>query len=105
MDSVREHAPAGGLGRGICNGFQILLEMGLLPGVMLVNRQLQFICRDVFLKVENTSTPFTSEYRPDAVITFPIAHGMGNYFAEPATVERLERNHQVVLRYCDARGQ
>ena len=105
MAGVREHAARGGLVLGICNGFQVLTDSGLLPGVLLVNRSLRFICRDVFVRVETGATAFTSAYPKGAVIRLPIAHGMGNYHADTATLDRLEREGRVALRYCDARGK
>lgn len=105
MQGVREHAARGGLVLGICNGFQVLTEAGLLPGVLLVNRSLRFTCRDVHLKVETGTTPFTSAFPRGAVVTMPVAHGMGNYFADDETLDRLEGEARVVLRYCDARGR
>jgi phosphoribosylformylglycinamidine synthase len=85
---------------GICNGFQVLVEAGLLPGALLRNRVLEFRCRWVGLRVERTDTPFTNAYAPGEIIRMPIAHGEGRYYADPATLERLEANGQVVLRYC-----
>lgn len=105
MQGVREHAAAGRLVLGICNGFQILVESGLLPGVLLENKSLRFMCKDAYLKVETGTTAFTSEFPRGAVIRLPIAHGMGNYFADGETLDRLEANGQVVLRYCDAKGR
>lgn len=105
MQGVREHAQAGRLVLGICNGFQVLVESGLLPGVLLENTSLRFICKDVYLKVETGSTAFTSAFSRGAVIRLPIAHGMGNYFADPETLDLLEANGQVVLRYCDVKGR
>lgn len=86
---------------GICNGFQILCESGLLPGVLLRNERLKFICRSVDLKVENTNTVFTRLYEKGRTISMPIAHGEGNYFAAPEEIERIEGNGQVVFRYED----
>ena len=105
MAGVTAHAEGGGLVLGICNGFQVLVESGLLPGVLLENRSLKFICKDVHVKVETGTTPFTSAFPKGAVIRLPIAHGMGNYFADAPTLDRLEAQGQVVLRYCDARGR
>ena len=100
MRAVQGHADAGGLVLGICNGFQVLVEAGLLPGALLRNRVLEFRCRWVGLRVERTDTPFTNAYAPGEIIRMPIAHGEGRYYADPATLERLEANRQVVLRYC-----
>jgi phosphoribosylformylglycinamidine synthase len=102
-DVVRK--AAGGLPvLGICNGFQILTEVGLLPGALMRNAGLKFMCRDVFLRVERTDTRFTSQYSAGQVIRVPIANGDGNYFADPATLERLEADGRVLFRYCDADG-
>ena len=105
MQAVRTFANAGGPVLGICNGFQVLLEAGMLPGAMLRNRSLKFQCEHVFLRVEQTDTPFTIACRPGQVLRIPIAHGEGNYYAEPEVVERLEKNRQVVFRYTTATGE
>lgn len=105
MEKVADFALSGGLVLGICNGFQILLEAGLLPGAMLKNDCLQFRCQDVHLKVENNRTPFTNEYHQGEVIKMPIAHGEGNYYVSPEILKSLEENNQVVFRYCSARGE
>ena len=105
MAAVIRFAEAGGLVLGICNGFQILLEAGLLPGAMLRNRSLSFICRDVHVRVENTATPFTGCCKPGQVLTLPIAHAEGNYYTDPATLSSLKARKQVVFRYCTADGQ
>ena len=89
---------------GICNGFQILTEAGLLPGVLMRNAGLKFICRDVFLKVENNSTIFTSRYRKGQIVRIPIAHHDGNYFADPKTLDQLETENRIAFRYCMADG-
>lgn len=104
MKSVIEFARRGGWVLGICNGFQILLEAGLLPGALLRNAGMHFVCKDVFLKVENTQTPFTRLYAQDEAIRIPVAHGDGNYFIEPDGLEKLRQNGQIVFRYCDAGG-
>ncbi len=104
MQEVKRFAAAGGPVLGICNGFQVLLEAGLLPGAMLRNRNLHFRCEHVHVRVEQTDTPFTLECGPSQRLRIPIAHGEGNYYAEPAVVERLERNRQVVFRYVTAAG-
>lgn len=104
MREVAAFAADGGLVIGICNGFQILVEAGLLPGVLLRNVSLRFVCRHVHLRVENAFTPFTGEYAPGEVLTVPIAHGDGNYVVDPETLSVLEQNGQVVFRYCDAAG-
>jgi phosphoribosylformylglycinamidine synthase I len=90
---------------GICNGFQVLLEAGMLPGAMLRNRSLKFQCEHVFVRVEQTDTPFTMACRPGQVLRIPIAHGEGNYYAEAEVVDRLERNRQVIFRYATAGGE
>ncbi|MDA2912789.1 phosphoribosylformylglycinamidine synthase subunit PurQ [Acidobacteriia bacterium AH_259_A11_L15] len=105
MGAVKKFAARGGLVLGICNGFQILLEAGLLPGAMLRNRRLKFLCRFVHLRVEATDTPFSSACQMGQVLKFPIAHMEGNYFAEPATLKELEANHQVVFRYATPGGE
>ena len=104
MRSVARFARRGGLVLGICNGFQILLEAGLLPGAMLRNRGLKFRCEHVHVRVEQTDTPFTLACRPRQVLRLPIAHGEGNYFTTPDVLHTLEQNRQVVFRYVDAAG-
>jgi phosphoribosylformylglycinamidine synthase subunit PurQ / glutaminase len=105
MREVAAFADRGGPVLGICNGFQILLEAGLLPGAMLRNRSLKYQCEHVHLRVEQTDTPFTSAARPGQVLRIPIGHGEGNYYAPPETIARLEANRQVVLRYTDPQGR
>lgn len=105
MKSVIDFANNGGIVIGICNGFQILCEAGLLPGVLLKNKSLKFICDNVYLKVENNCTIFTSEYKAGEVIVIPIAHGDGQYFADPETISKIEENRQVVFRYCSKDGE
>jgi phosphoribosylformylglycinamidine synthase I len=104
MDAVRSFASGGGPVLGICNGFQILLEAGLLPGAMLRNRGLKFRCEHVHVRVEQTDTPFTFACRPEQVLRIPIAHGEGNYFTTPDELRRLEQNRQIVFRYVNASG-
>lgn len=104
MDAVRAHAAAGGLVLGVCNGFQILCESGLLPGVLMRNARLRFICRDVYLRVERSGTPFTRGYNAGQVIRVPVAHGEGNYTADEETLKRLEGEGRVLYRYCAADG-
>ncbi len=104
MRDVQSFAARGGPVLGICNGFQILLEAGMLPGAMLRNRDLKFLCQHVHVRVEQTDTPFTSACRKGQVLRIPIAHGEGNYFAEPDVLARLEANRQIVFRYTDADG-
>jgi phosphoribosylformylglycinamidine synthase len=105
MRSVTRFAEAGGLVLGICNGFQILLEAGLLPGAMLRNASLEFRCQWTHLRVENAATPFTRACAPGQVLRVPISHGEGNYFADDATLAELEASGQVLLRYCEPDGQ
>jgi phosphoribosylformylglycinamidine synthase len=105
MKAVQQFAAAGGPVLGICNGFQVLLEAGLLPGAMLRNRSLQYQCEHVYVKVEQTDTPFTGACAPGQVLRIPIAHGEGNYYAEPDVIDRLERNRQIVFRYSTADGR
>jgi phosphoribosylformylglycinamidine synthase subunit PurQ / glutaminase len=105
MAAVRAHAEKDGLVLGVCNGFQILCEAGLLPGALLRNAGLKFICRDVFMRVERSDTPFTRGYNAGQVIRVPTAHGEGNYFASSETLERLEGEGRVLFRYTDADGK
>jgi phosphoribosylformylglycinamidine synthase subunit PurQ / glutaminase len=105
MAAVRAFAEAGGPVLGICNGFQILCESGLLPGALVRNRDLHFLCEHVHLRVQGASTPFTQAVPADTVLRIPIAHGEGCYFADDATLAELERNGQIVVRYCDAAGE
>lgn len=105
MRSVKEFARGGGLVLGICNGFQILCEAGLLPGALLRNRNLRFICEYINVRVERTDTPFTSACTEGQVLHVPIAHGEGNYFCDPQTLDELERERQIVFRYCNAEGE
>ena len=104
MDAVRDFAAKGGLVLGVCNGFQILCESGLLPGVLMRNQQLRFICRDVYLRVERSDTPFTRGYNAGQVIRVPVAHGEGNYIADGETVARLEGEGRVLFRYAAPDG-
>jgi phosphoribosylformylglycinamidine synthase len=105
MESIRKHAAAGGLVLGICNGFQVLAEAGLLPGALMRNEHLRFVCRDVHLRVETTSTHFTSAFEQGELLTAPVAHGEGNFYADDATLDELERNDQIVFRYVDRDGR
>ena len=100
MDAVRAFAADGGLVLGVCNGFQILCESGLLPGILMRNAQLKFICHDVHLRVERSDTPFTRGYNAGQVIRVPVAHGEGNYAADEETIGRLEGEGRVLYRYC-----
>jgi phosphoribosylformylglycinamidine synthase len=104
MDAVRAHAERGGLVIGICNGFQILVESGLLPGVLLRNSHLKFVCRAQHLRVERNDTAFTRLYKKDQVIEVAVAHGDGNYLADAETLKRIEGEGRVAFRYCDAAG-
>lgn len=105
MQAVKEFAAQGGFVLGICNGFQILLEAGLLPGAMMVNASLKFCCRDTYVRVENNRTPFTCLCQPGQVLRFPVAHYAGNYFLEARELEKLKRENQVVFRYCNRQGE
>src|ERR1700729_1668465 len=104
MDAVRDFAARGGLVLGVCNGFQILCEAGLLPGVLMRNAALKFICRDVYLRVERSDTAFTRGYNAGQVIRVPVAHGEGNFVAAPDTIERLEGEGRVLFRYTAPDG-
>ena len=105
MGAVSQFAERGGPVLGICNGFQILLEAGLLPGAMVRNRSVKFISHHVSVRVEQTDTPFTVACRAGEILRMPVAHGEGNYFAEPDALRELEGNRQVVFRYTDDRGE
>lgn len=105
MQAVTDFADSGGLVIGICNGFQILCEAGLLPGVLLPNDHLQFRCQWTTLRVETAATAFSSAASVGQTLRVPISHGEGNYFAEPAVIEMLEEQSRVVFRYCDSRGE
>ncbi len=105
MGTIQEFADKGGLVIGICNGFQILMEAGLLPGAMLRNESLQFRCHSTYLRVEDVNTPFTNQCRPGQVLEIPIAHGDGNFFADAETLKEIEANGQVIFRYCNAAGE
>ena len=104
MKAVDAFARSGGLVLGICNGFQILLEAGLLPGAMLRNKGLRYLCRHVHIRVERTDTPFTGAAHRGDVLKIPIAHNEGNYFCDPATLAGLERNNQIIFRYVRPDG-
>ena len=105
MAAVTRFAESGGLVLGICNGFQILCEAGLLPGAMLRNQSLSFICRDVYVRVENAATPFTGRCKPGQALKLPIAHAEGNYYADPATLSSLTASNHIVFRYCTLGGE
>ena len=104
MRSIERFARYGGLVLGICNGFQILCEAGLLPGALMRNTGLRFICKHVYIRVESAATPFTSSAQPGQVLRMPIAHAEGNYFCDAATLADLKRNSQIVFRYCAEGG-
>jgi phosphoribosylformylglycinamidine synthase len=101
MDAVRKFAAGGGMVLGICNGFQILVESGLLPGALLRNRDLKFICREVRVRVETTKTPFTAAAERGQILRLPVAHGEGCYFADQRILNTIEAEDRVVLRYVD----
>ncbi|MFC5848369.1 phosphoribosylformylglycinamidine synthase subunit PurQ [Deinococcus petrolearius] len=101
MNAVKAHAEAGGYVLGVCNGFQVLTEAGLLPGALSRNRELHFLCRPVKLRVENHQTAYTASYAKDQVLEIPVAHGEGNYYADAETVAQLELGGRVVFRYVD----
>lgn len=105
MKSVIDYANQGGRVLGICNGFQILVESGLLPGVLMDNAGQRFICKDLTLRVENGDTPFTSQCKAGDVLQIPINHGQGRYFTDNDTLQRMKDNGQVLFRYCDAAGK
>jgi phosphoribosylformylglycinamidine synthase len=104
MHSVRQFADGGGLVLGICNGFQILCEAGLLPGALMRNTGLKYVCKPVQVRVENVATPFTNACSPGEVLTIPIGHMEGNYFCDPQTLDRLHRENRVVFRYATSAG-
>jgi len=105
MKPLIDFAERGGLVIGICNGFQILLEAGLLPGAMLRNESLHFICRHIYIKAENTKTPFTHLYKKGQVLKIPIAHNEGNYYINKKGLRDLETNSQITFRYCSKEGK
>lgn len=104
MHSIKKFASSGGIVIGICNGFQILLESGLLPGAMMWNRGLKFICKTVNIRVENNNTIFTKMYNNKKVLSMPIAHFQGNYFAPEEVLKELKEKNLIVFRYCDTQG-
>ena len=104
MKSVIDYANQGGRVLGICNGFQILVESGLLPGVLMDNEGQRFICKNLTIRVENNDTPFTSQCKAGDVLSIPINHGQGRYFTDNDTLQRMKDNGQVLFRYCDAKG-
>ncbi len=105
MQEVKEFALKGGLVLGICNGFQVLLVLGLLPGAMLRNKNLKFLCQFVHLRVENEATPFTNKAKKSQVLRIPIAHYDGSFFSPPDKIREVKKNNQVIFRYSDAEGQ
>ncbi len=105
MNAVRAHAAKGGLVLAVCNGFQIACEAGLLPGVLMRNARLKFICKEVYLRIERSDTPFTRRYNAGDVIRVPVAHGEGNYIADEATIARLEDEGRVLFRYTTPDGK
>jgi phosphoribosylformylglycinamidine synthase len=105
MDSVRKFAASGGLVLGICNGFQILCESGLLPGALLRNQGLKYVCKPVNVRVESSDTPFTNACREGEVLTIPIGHMEGNYFCDEQTLDQLRRDRRIIFRYCTREGQ
>jgi phosphoribosylformylglycinamidine synthase subunit PurQ / glutaminase len=105
MESVRTFAHAGGLVLGICNGFQILCEAGLLPGALMRNAGLKYVCKPVHVRIENAETPFTNACREGEVLSIPIGHMDGNYFCDDATLAELQRDRRIVFRYCDQSGE
>lgn len=105
MKEVKAFASHGGLVLGICNGFQVLLELGLLPGAMLRNKNLKFLCQPVHIRVDNSQTPFSKSCRPDRVLRIPIAHFDGSYYADPDTLAEIKKHNQIVFRYSDPQGR
>src|SRR5436309_4569236 len=105
MAAIKQFVAEGGMVLGICNGFQILLEAGLLPGAMLRNRSLAFICKDVHVRVENAATPFTGRCESGQILRLPIAHADGSYYTDPVTLAALQANAQIVFRYCTPEGK
>jgi phosphoribosylformylglycinamidine synthase len=104
MNSIIDFAEKGGYLMGICNGFQILLEAGLLPGVLLKNNSLQFVCKDVYLSIENSDSNYTDGIATETVLKIPVAHGDGNYFVDDETLKELENNNQVIFKYSNSNG-
>ncbi|HEV2881949.1 MAG TPA: phosphoribosylformylglycinamidine synthase subunit PurQ [Pyrinomonadaceae bacterium] len=105
MSSVREFAGRGGLVLGICNGFQILCESGLLPGALIRNRDLHFVCEHVRVRVESADTPFTNELKRGQILSMPVAHAEGNYVCDDETLQELQREDRIIFRYCDSTGR
>lgn len=105
MNELKAFAENGGLVLGICNGFQVLLELGLLPGAMLRNKNLKFLCQPVQIRVENTQTPFSCHCPEGGILRIPIAHFDGNYYADPDTLADIKKHNQIIFRYCDPEGR
>jgi len=105
MKEVTKFAQKGGLIIGICNGFQILLESGLLPGAMLRNRSLRFVCKFVYIRTEDTNTPFSHSLKKGQVLKIPVAHSDGNYYISSEGLNKLKKNNQIIFRYCDVQGE
>jgi phosphoribosylformylglycinamidine synthase len=105
MSSVRDFAARGGFVLGICNGFQILCESGLLPGALIRNRDLHFVCEHVHVRVENADTPFTNELKRGQILNMPVAHAEGNYVCDDETLRELQTEDRIIFRYCDAGGR
>jgi len=105
MNSVKEFAAKGNLVLGICNGFQILCEAGLLPGALIRNRELHFVCAHVNVRVESVNTPFTHELKAGSILSLPIAHAEGNYVCDDQTLAELQHEDRIIFRYCDRDGQ
>ncbi len=105
MKDVVRFAEEGGLVLGICNGFQVLCECGLLPGTLMRNKRLRFVCKSAHVRVENAGTPFSHAMKHGDVLETPVAHGEGNYFGDEATLDRLEANNRVIFRYCNREGE
>ncbi len=105
MKAIKQFAADGKYVFGICNGFQILCEAGMLPGALMRNAGLHFVCKHVNVRLENPETPFTSEVAPGSVLSLPVAHAEGNYTCDDATYQTLEENGQIVFRYCDEHGE
>jgi phosphoribosylformylglycinamidine synthase subunit PurQ / glutaminase len=105
MNSIIQFANEGGKVLGICNGFQVLLECGLLPGALIQNQSRKFICKNVFVSIDNTDTAFTLNCKDNPVLEIPIAHHQGSYYIDPHSLSQLEENGQIILRYCDTNGK
>ena len=105
MEAVKKHHERGGYTMGVCNGFQILCEIGILPGALLTNASLKFVCGDTHVKVESTQSAFTNHLAKGTVLNIPVAHGMGQYYADSETLDRLESENRVAFRYCSIDGQ